>query len=332
MHRNIRSSVSGPLVHGPLSRRAWLRMGLAGFASGLLPVPSTAEARLVRADPKNVGMIYTTANLIDGAEPNPVSSLIAIDPETGEWKKVLDGCDFRPRASRDGKMIAFAKDGGLWTRAIAGGEAKRILDMEGATSGSPPVWSGDGKEIIVSLGRHDNTKQHWVFKTLRVAADGSKREELKIPAEDGVQDWSADGEWVVTTSSRNAKIGWQLYMMHTDGTGQRQVTEGGNPFYVRFSPDGKRLLYSDGTSEERRGVWVVDVDGTNRRRIFPTGSLVASACWSPDGTRIAIGIRDLEGELAGRTSSRIEVMDLEGEHRLSLTLPDRCNPDMPDWR
>jgi Tol biopolymer transport system component len=120
--------------------------------------------------------------------------------------------------------------------------------------------------------------------------------------------------------------------MRLDGTGMRQLTEGGNPFYTRFSPDGRRLLYSDGTTDERRGIWVVDFDGKNRRRVVATGETVASACWSPDGKQIAVMIFDLAGVQNGVVSTRIEIQDLDGDHRTFLTVPDLADADMPDWR
>ncbi len=132
----------------------------------------------------------------------------------------------------------------------------------------------------------------------------------------------------MTTSSRNAKIGWQLYVMHPDGTDQRQVTEGGNPFYTRFSPDGRRLLYSDGPQKDRLGIWVVGVDGKNRRRILPAGKGKTSACWSPDGRRIAVAISGTTPDEHGR----LEIVELDGAHRTLLTLPGQEIADMPDWR
>jgi hypothetical protein len=53
------------------------------------------------------------------------------------------------------------------------------------------------------------------------------------------------------------------------------------------------VLYADGTTEERRGTWVVGRDGQGRRKVFATGDTIASPCWSPDGSRLAIGTRDL---------------------------------------
>ena len=132
----------------------------------------------------------------------------------------------------------------------------------------------------------------------------------------------------MTTSSRNAKIGWQLYVMRPDGSDQRQVTEGGNPFYVRFSPDGRRLLYSDGPPQDRRGIWVVDVDGKNPRRILPTSNATASACWSPDGKQIAVAISGSGPE----EHARLEIIKLDGTHRTLLTMPSQEIADMPDWR
>jgi TolB protein len=227
--------------------------------------------------------------------------------------------------------VAFTRDGALWTSpGVPGSEPRRILDLGGATAGSPAVWSGNGKQLIISLGKRDPKGEPWIFETLRLNADGTRREALPIPREDMVHDWSADGAWLVTSSSRNAKIGWELYVVRPDGRDVRQITEGGNPFYARFSPDGRRVLYSDGTSEQRRGVWVVDRDGTGRRKVWAAPDEVVSPCWSPDGTRIAIGIRDLNRQ-GVRPQGRIEIMDLEGGHRVSLGLPDG-QPDMPDWR
>ena len=76
------------------------------------------------------------------------------------------------------------------------------------------------------------------------------------------------------------------------------------------------------------GIWVVNLDGKDRRRILPTGKGTASACWSPDGQRIAVAIGGSEPEDHGR----LEIVNLDGTHRTLLTLPAREIADMPDWR
>jgi Tol biopolymer transport system component len=136
----------------------------------------------------------------------------------------------------------------------------------------------------------------------------------------------------LTASSRNAQIGWQLYVMRLDGSQSRQITEGGNPFYARFAPDGRRLLYTDGTTEERRGIWIVDFDGTHRRRVLDIGRKQASACWSPDSTHVAITTLDFDNAVGGRPPAQLIIMEPDRDPRLFLGLPEGAWPDMPDWR
>ena len=129
-----------------------------------------------------------------------------------------------------------------------------------------------------------------------------------------------------------------LYIMRPNGTEQRRITEEGNPFYARFSPDGRRVLYTDNGRGEQDGIWVVDVDGKNARRVFPVAPetvTVASACWSPDGKRIAIILAGLQRDVnAARLPlpAQIVVMDLDGVHRSEIQIPEAGMTDMPDWR
>jgi RNA polymerase sigma factor (sigma-70 family) len=343
----------GDLVLNHPERVAYIIKGgepvkLADFGARSVLRPARAKPALeagARLRPQPSGRIYTTASLGTNDAGAPVNSVIAVDPETGDVTKIFDGFPGRMRVSPDGHSVAYVSGEwwtnlpppermrqSLWTQALAGGaKPERVVRVEGgATSGGLPVWSGTGKQIILSVGSYDEPRKKWAHGTFRINADGSGREPLKIPTEDTVQDWSTDGAWVITASGRNARIGWQLYVMRPDGRDQRQVTEGGNPFYARFSPDGRRLLYSDGTLKlkERQGIWVVNLDGKDRRRILATGDGTASACWSPDGKRIAVAIEGSKPEEHGR----LEIVNLDGTHRTLLTLPGKEIADMPDWR
>jgi hypothetical protein len=53
-----------------------------------------------------------------------------------------------------------------------------------------------------------------------------------------------------------------------------------------------------------------------------------SACWSPDGRRIAVAI---SGATPGE-HGRLEIVDLDDEHRTLLTTPGQVIADTPDWR
>jgi Tol biopolymer transport system component len=291
-------------------------------------VPGEAQAAAA-AERQGTGKIYLT-----GERPDPrgtgarVRSLIALDPQTGERTTIFDGCSMRPRVSPDGKLVAFEREDALWVRGLdPKAEPRKVIDLGGETFGSPPVWSPDGKQLIISVGRREKP----LNTTLRVNIDGTGREELAVPPEDHVQDWSADGRWLLTASRRGAKIGWQLYVMRPDGTDQCRITEGGNPYYARFSPDGRRVLYTDNAREKESGVWVVDVDGKNGRHLFPTDMETiapASACWSPDGKRIAMTLVIHSGAVKLPFPVQVVVMHLD-----VADIPSGARTtDMPDWR
>jgi Tol biopolymer transport system component len=340
----------GDLILNHFERVAYIMKGgesvkLAEFGerSVLRPAPAKpASAPSAGPRSEQAGRIYTRASLGTDDSGRPSFSVVAVDPDSGGVTKVIDESLNRFRVSPDGRKVAYVSGESspnlppqermrqsLWTRSLGSGASPtRVTRLDGPPSGSLPVWSHDSTQIILSVATRDESRKQWVYETFRVNADGSGRAPLKIPDQDGVQDWSPDGKWVVTTSSRNAKIGWQLYLMSPDGTNQRQITEGGNPFYARFSPDSRHLLYTDGPAQERRGIWVVDLDGKDRRRIRVTEKGTASACWSPDGQRIAVAISGSGPDEHGR----LEIVNLDGTHRTLLTMPSQEISEMPDWR
>jgi Tol biopolymer transport system component len=88
--------------------------------------------------------------------------------------------------------------------------------------------------------------------------------------------------------------------MRADGTDKRRLVrtsiaydgyETRSP--LDWSPDGALIAYSTGSA-----LWLVNADGSNRRRIFSTPSegRTGYPVWSPDGTKIAfqLGEGDIE--------------------------------------
>ena len=83
----------------------------------------------------------------------------------------------RPRVSPDGKLVAFERENALWVRGLdPNAEPRKVIELGGETFGSPPVWSPDGKQLMISSAVED----HWAT-TLRVNIDGTGREELAVP-------------------------------------------------------------------------------------------------------------------------------------------------------
>jgi Tol biopolymer transport system component len=78
------------------------------------------------------------------------------------------------------------------------------------------------------------------------------------------------------------------------------------------------------------GLWVVGLDGKEPKRILQeAGVNYLSACWSPDGKRLAV-VLGKSGQLGGR----LEVMDPDGQNRreIKLGLDKLRGIDHPDWR
>jgi Tol biopolymer transport system component len=78
-------------------------------------------------------------------------------------------------------------------------------------------------------------------------------------------------------------IGYTYYLMRSDGTGVRRLARaGGNGNAPSWSPDGKRVLVTDG-----RGLAIVDVRTRHSVHVRGTGKHDAYGDWSPDGRRLA---------------------------------------------
>jgi Tol biopolymer transport system component len=136
------------------------------------------------------------------------------------------------------------------------------------------------------------------------------------------------------------KNGYQLYIMHPDGTEQRRITQdrSGN-VYPRFSPDGKQIAYVRDTRTEN-GLWVVDVDGSNARQILSeqeeqeNGANIGGLCWSPDGRSLAVKAVENINDPRNRTI-RLEIVAAAGGKPRAVQLKDVTVihfMQTPEWR
>ena len=70
----------------------------------------------------------------------------------------------------------------------------------------------------------------------------------------------------------------------------------------------------------------------NRSKVFSFsgGRHTVSACWSPDGKRIAI--LDSETPKSKPLEGRLVIREADGEGQVEFPLDDPKQTDMPDWR
>jgi Tol biopolymer transport system component len=77
---------------------------------------------------------------------------------------------------------------------------------------------------------------------------------------------------------------WEIFVANADGSGAMNLTNTPkvNEHYPQISPDGARMCYSVDDGEGRsavRSLWVMDVDGRNRRKIADGAR---EPFWAPD--------------------------------------------------
>lgn len=78
-----------------------------------------------------------------------------------------------------------------------------------------------------------------------------------------------------------------LYRIGRNGNGLTQLTEDGVSHSPSVSPDGKRVVFSCRSFLPRRAeVCIMNIDGSERRRLTRNRTFDGDATWSSDGTKI----------------------------------------------
>jgi beta-lactamase regulating signal transducer with metallopeptidase domain len=310
------------------------------------------------------GKIYTWASL-NLKTPTGAAEIfggpIAIDPNTGKWEKLgIDGAAIR--VSPLGDMLSFSRQGPpdpqtgftnseVFFSNLRGGQPVRV-----AENGSSTVWSPDGKRLLYHV--NDRKKSADVgFRGAVWIFDLATKQTTKapLPETDDVSDWSLTGDWLVTVSDRDPPFGhgYQLYVMHPDGTDQRRLTQGdGLNCYPRFQPATNRIAYHH-QGHGFDSLWLVDFDGANRKQILSSDleghGAPNGAAWSPDGKWLAVARFDWESRFigwgktkkrelfrgTGSSKDRLEIIAPDGSSRGPLKLDHVVDARFfaqPDWR
>jgi serine/threonine-protein kinase len=166
-------------------------------------------------------------------------------------------------------QVAVSQSGTLVYRKSAL-QAKSLMWMDGAgrirpLRAEPTVFWGhgfrvspDGRRLamgFLSAGNVDVWMYTWEKDTLtRLTFD---------PGIDSFPVWSPDGRHIVFSSDRHGGKAGNLYWMRADGTGEKPVrlTESGNSQWATsFSPDGKRLAFTEENPQTKGDIWTVPMD------------------------------------------------------------------------
>jgi TolB protein len=189
--------------------------------------------------------------------------------------------------------IAFVHDSKIWVMGPDGKDRKALTD------GHSPSWSPDGKRIAYCH------KGLWVM-----GPDGLNPRRL-AEHDPGPFCWSPDGSHILYWFQR------RLYLVAGDGTQARQLLEVRSDGYsCRFSPDGKKVLFSYRADSSRNSqIFVCDADGKNLKQLT-NGVGDYDPIFSPDGkSTVFSSLEDGQNQLW--------IMDSDGGNRRKLTHADR---------
>lgn len=174
-----------------------------------------------------------------------------------------------PEISPDGRTIIFHYRSGnsndqLWIMNRDGSDPQEFYGKSGIDAHNP-TWSPDGTRILFAMGKNDSNK-------LYIMDFNGRDPKLANDTIDtrGRSDWSVND---LISFDQGGFFMHDVYLMNTDGSGLRQVSEAGmNSQGASFSPDGKWVAFTAYTNvadkdQDSCEIFIVRVDGTELRQL-----------------------------------------------------------------
>src|SRR4029450_5209951 len=146
------------------------------------------------------------------------------------------------------------------------GTGERRLTTTARKTAGPLSWSPDSTRIGVSRGGD-------IYSVRADGTGGSRPATTRRPEPPPA--WPPDGARIAYLD------GSKIAVINADGTGATSLrSEGGSP---TWSPDSKRIAFLS------EGMWVVNADGTGRRRLAWSRQPLDAPQWSPTRNAIVVG-------------------------------------------
>jgi tricorn protease len=206
-----------------------------------------------------------------------------------------------PALSPDGKEIAFASGGDIWTVPASGGEAHLLISDPAEES--RPLYSPDGTRLAFQSTR---TGSNDIY--ILTFATGNLQRITYTDAGIALDSWSHDGQWLYFTSTANDIAGeGDIFRVRATGGTPLEVSRERymNEFESSPSPDGKSIvLVAKGISSgqwwrnghshiDETELWIKSIAAPSApdagyHLLVPAAAKHAWPMWSPDGKSIFV--------------------------------------------
>lgn len=267
-------------------------------ATGENPRRVSTQGYLPAWSPDGQLLIYSSSSFTDpSARGEPVSRLHILNPSSGADRELKTADAIQPNWSPHGHRIAY------W--GVAGGGRRELFTVEASpgSEGEPirltsdpglnwsPVWSRDG-ESLYFLSDRGGLMNLW-----RIPIDeksGLPRGEpspFTMPTPRmGSFNFSSDGRTMVfSNSDRGSNLFSVPYRAKDRKTAGEPESAISGTHYISnfsFSPDQSQMVY-DTVGAPDEDIWVMNRDGTGRRRLDANPAKDRGPVWSPTGKEIA---------------------------------------------
>lgn len=167
--------------------------------------------------------------------------------------------DYSPAYSPDGNQIVFTRAENdqqrIWIMNRDGSGLRLLTNFPG--NSLDPAWSPDGQTIAFAYQEPGKTG----YQHRLIQVDGTDIKDLITPLElvGGRSDWSPDGQWLAIYAGPPGRH--DIYLLATDGTELRRLTNNGDNLAPSFSPDGNWIVFTssrDGDNE----LFIMRLDGS----------------------------------------------------------------------
>ncbi len=245
-------------------------------------------------DGKTIAFSVTTYDM-DANKGNSDIYLVDADGSDLRVFKNSDKNESEPKFSRDGKKIAFIRDGQIWTSDLAGMNEEQLTDI--STKASGIVWSQDGTKMLFVSSVYPDCINDDCDKQTEKAKEDSKVK-AKIFSHLMFRHWNEwrNGKWShLFLLDVNTKKYDDLFLQKYIDV--PPIALGSDNDYC-FSPDGKQITFtmnpdtmvSISTNNE---IYLIDLDKIKEDEPAPIKKISTSKgndnqpVYSPDGKYIA---------------------------------------------